>query len=253
MAHRVTTTSEYDPDELARLEEQRDFLRRSLADLDRELAAGDLNEADHAALAEDYRRRLDEADDDVTRGRSALPIPRRRMGRIAAAVFLVGLVATGAGFAVAHMAGGRNPGDTVTGTVPQTTTGLLAEAANLYADGKITDSLAVYDQVLKRDPNNVDALAERGLVLVFSGADASRQVLFEQGRLSIEQAVRIKPNDPRSLFYLGVTLTIAGEADGATKALADALANNPSAALKTQIEQFQASRAQGTTTTTKAP
>ena len=39
-----------DPDALAALEEERDFLLRSLADLDRELAAGDIDDVDHLSL-----------------------------------------------------------------------------------------------------------------------------------------------------------------------------------------------------------
>jgi cytochrome c-type biogenesis protein CcmI len=243
----MTTTSGYDPDELARLEEQRAFLRRSLADLDRELAAGDLDAADHAALADDYGRRLGEADGEVARGRSALPAPRRRAGRLAV-VALVAMVAVGAGFAVARTAGGRAPGDTITGALPQTTLGLLAEAANLARDGKITDALEVYDKVLEKDPRNVEALAERGLLLVSTGMAAERPVLVEQGRISIEDALRVKPTDPRSLFYLGLTLRLTGEPDGAAKALADALANNPPSVLRAQIEAFQASLSTASTT-----
>ena len=39
-----------DPDELATLEEQRDFLLRSLEDLEREYEAGDLTDEDHRTL-----------------------------------------------------------------------------------------------------------------------------------------------------------------------------------------------------------
>jgi tetratricopeptide (TPR) repeat protein len=168
---------------------------------------------------------------------------------------LVGLVALGAGLAVAHVAGGRKPGDTVTGSLPQTTAGVLTDAANLGAGGKVAEALALYDKLLEKDPRNVEALAERGLLLVSSGVAVDRPVLFEQGRISIEAALRIKPNDPRSLFYLGLALRLAGETDGAAKALADALANNPPGALRTQILQFQASLAMdpGSATTTTMP
>ena len=46
-----------DPDELAALEEQRDFLLRSLADLDREHDAGDLEDDDYQTLKDDYTAR----------------------------------------------------------------------------------------------------------------------------------------------------------------------------------------------------
>lgn len=49
-----------DPDVLAALEEQRDFLLRSLTDLDREHDAGDLDDHDHAELRDDYTARAAE-------------------------------------------------------------------------------------------------------------------------------------------------------------------------------------------------
>src|SRR4051794_18690615 len=45
------------PDELAALEEQRDFLLGSLRDLDAEHDAGDVDEADYLALKDDYTAR----------------------------------------------------------------------------------------------------------------------------------------------------------------------------------------------------
>lgn len=246
-----TDSGRFDPDELARLEEQRTFLRRSLDDLDRELAAGDLDEADHAALAEDYRRRLAEVDDEVSRGRSTIPpTGARRGGRMVAGVVLVTVVAIGAGVAVAASAGGRKPGDTITGNVPQTTAQLLTEAARLAIDGKYTDALETYDEVLDTDPENVEALAERGFLLVTTGMSAQRPILVEQGRISIEKALRVEPNDPRTLFYLAIALRLAGEDDAASKALTDALANDPPPALRNEILNLQSFLAGNTTPTT---
>ena len=46
-----------DLDEIARLEEERDHLLASLEDLDREFAAGDMDELDHRTLRDDYTTR----------------------------------------------------------------------------------------------------------------------------------------------------------------------------------------------------
>ena len=46
-----------DPDTLAHLEEERDFLLRSLDDLEEEYAAGDVEEDDYRALRDDYTQR----------------------------------------------------------------------------------------------------------------------------------------------------------------------------------------------------
>ncbi|HEY2330841.1 MAG TPA: c-type cytochrome biogenesis protein CcmI [Acidimicrobiales bacterium] len=251
----MTTTNDYDPDELARLEEQRSFLRRSLDDLDRELAAGDIDPADHAALSEDYRRRLEETDGQVDEGRAAVPPAKRRPGRIVAAVVLVAVVALAAGFTVANVVGGRKPGETITGNVPRTTDQLLSDAANLAQQGKYTEALKVYDQVLARDKTNIEAMSERGFLLVTTGIGANQPLLIEQGRIAIEDAVKLSPNDPRLLFYLSIALRADGEKAGAVKALADALNNNPSADLRASIEDYQASinEADSSTTTTAAP
>src|SRR4051794_35217879 len=49
-----------DPDELAALEEQRDFLLASIVDLDREHDAGDLEDDDYRTLKDDYTARAAE-------------------------------------------------------------------------------------------------------------------------------------------------------------------------------------------------
>ena len=48
------------PDELARLEEERSFLLSSLRDLEREREAGDIDELDYAALHNGYTQRAAE-------------------------------------------------------------------------------------------------------------------------------------------------------------------------------------------------
>ncbi|HYZ97739.1 MAG TPA: hypothetical protein VE575_03240, partial [Acidimicrobiales bacterium] len=53
----ATATRGLDPDALAALEEQRDFLLRSLEDLEREHDAGDVDDHDYAALKDDYTAR----------------------------------------------------------------------------------------------------------------------------------------------------------------------------------------------------
>jgi hypothetical protein len=96
------------PDELAELEEQRSFLVRSLDDLDRELAAGDVDALDAGTLRDDYTHRLAEVQRAIETGHASLPpqLPRRP-GRVVAAVVVVVGLAVGAGFAVANAAGSR--------------------------------------------------------------------------------------------------------------------------------------------------
>src|SRR5699024_2899460 len=54
------SASKLDPDELAALEDERDFLLESLRDLDAEFESGDLDEEDHEALRDEYTARAAE-------------------------------------------------------------------------------------------------------------------------------------------------------------------------------------------------
>ncbi len=53
----MATDARLDLDELARLEEERAFLLKSLDDLEREREAGDIDEHDYETLKDDYTRR----------------------------------------------------------------------------------------------------------------------------------------------------------------------------------------------------
>ena len=93
--------------------DKRAFLERSLADLDDELAAGDLAEADHARLRADYERRL--AALDAPRAERAPPSRRRGPSRTATTVGVIVLVALLSGVLLAQAVGRRGAGDSVTG------------------------------------------------------------------------------------------------------------------------------------------
>jgi hypothetical protein len=66
------------PDELARLEEERSFLLSSLRDLEREREAGDIDDLDYAALHNGYTQRAAEVIKLISRGEAMLP---RRQSR----------------------------------------------------------------------------------------------------------------------------------------------------------------------------
>ena len=66
---------------------------------------------------------------------------------------------------VASTSGQRVPGQTVTGNVPSNVSDQLAAAQQDIAQGKAVDALKLYDQVLKQDPNNAQALTFRGWIL----------------------------------------------------------------------------------------
>ena len=97
-----------------------EFLRRSLEDLDAELAAGDLSPEDHARLRDDYTARLARALRGAAPPTASPPGPSRPARPWAARV-LVGAVvvvfAVGAGLLVARTSGTRTSQDALTGDI----------------------------------------------------------------------------------------------------------------------------------------
>ena len=240
-------TAHLDPDARAELEEHRRFLLRSLEDLDAERAAGDLDEGDYQALRDDYTARAAEVLRAIEKGQvppGGPGAPGRRGRRILAALVVAAMAAT-AGLSVASFAGTRQPDDTITGNIRETTSGRLADAAGLVAQGDVTEALRIYDDVLAGDPENLEALSERGLLLVSLGFSTERPGLSEQGRASVEQALVLDPDNARALFYLGLARRLEGDDAGAAEAFTAALAADPPPALRQAMEAFLASIASG--------
>ena len=231
------------PDDLAELEEQRSFLKRSLDDLERELAAGDIGPDDAQTLRHDYRERLATVDEAITSGHVELVrnAPPRRPGRTFAVVAVVAALAVGFGFAAEHFLGSRGANQAATGNIRESTADRLQRAEELSSKGKILDALKLYDRVLDGDPENVDALVGRGLTLVRATMATGRTDFASDGQRFIERALKLQPNDPVILFYLGLSLRLQGKNDDARAAIDKALAANPPAELRKQIEQFRGS------------
>src|SRR5690606_392728 len=90
---RGASVSDRPGDEIpAPLQEQRAFLLRSLEDLEREYAAGDVDEVDYRSLKDDYTARAAAVIRAIEAGRAAAaepappPAPRRRLVVVVAAV-----------------------------------------------------------------------------------------------------------------------------------------------------------------------
>ena len=164
--------SAVDTDRLVALEEERDFLLRSLEDLEREHAAGDVDELDYHALKDDYTARAAAVLRRIHAGRSqpaVAPSQRRSWVRptgIAAAVLAFAVLA---GVLVAQTAGRRDEGEVATGGISQSVTEKLNEAGRLGGQGDMAAAIEVYDEVLEQDPANPEALTYKGWMLTLSG------------------------------------------------------------------------------------
>lgn len=205
---------------------ERDFLERSLADLELERAAGDLSDDDYADLKARYEAKLAAADA-VTVVEE--PAPRRQSRRswlVTIAVVLV--IGIGGGLAVAKWSGARKPGETVTGSVPSTSAQQLAQAATLAGDGKVLDALKIYDRVLAENPKDVRALTYKGWLLRNVGVENGEARLAAQGVQYLEQATEIDPTFAEAWLFRGIIyLRDDNDPQKATDALKAALANDP--------------------------
>jgi hypothetical protein len=179
--------NEFSDDELA---EERDFLLQSLRDLEAERDAGDVEDGDYDVLKEGYTARaaavlrVQEARargaDLEVRPEPPRPWWRRRRTVVVGAV--VGVFAVGAGLLVAHNAGQRLPGDTLSGSVPNNKVDqLLVQAGNDVQARDIKGALKAYHDALQLDPHNVPALANQGWLVAILGNTANDRGLMDQG------------------------------------------------------------------------
>ncbi|MFP5255863.1 MAG: tetratricopeptide repeat protein [Acidimicrobiia bacterium] len=162
-----------DVERMSALEVQRDFLLRSLEDLEREHDAGDVDDADYEALKDDYTARAAAVLRALEAGRRPVPAPddgpRRGRGRALLVAGATVAFAVLAGVLVAQTAGRRDPGDVITGDVAQSATEKLNQAGRLGAQGDHEAAIALYDEVLEEDPDNAEAATYRGWMLTLSG------------------------------------------------------------------------------------
>ncbi len=244
------------------LRDERELLERSLEDAEREHGVGDLTDEDYALLRARDERRLAEVvaalegtspeasepaeagtgggSGDDARGRRAPQRAwwserwRRRWRRrwwlaaggaaavlAAAVLLLVDLVAP------------RLPGQYATGSVSLNTAQRierqLAQAKALVGQGKSTEALVLYGDVLAEDPRQPVALAEWGWLDWRAATSAKEQTVAAEGASALEQAVTVDPSLFAAQYYLGVVLYEEGAASKAVTHFARFLADKPTA------------------------
>jgi tetratricopeptide (TPR) repeat protein len=236
----------------ADLVEEREFLLQSIRDLDAEFGAGDLDADDYRTLRDDYTaraaavlRRLDGSNDSITADRTApfganvasstLPRPKATpRGRAVAAAAVLALVSAGAGYAVATSAGERLATDEASGNIVEGSTDRITKAQLLVSEGRILEAVRVYDDLLREDPENPVALAQRGWLLIRVGEPS----LVDRGLASIDRAIALEPDFADAHFFRGMALLRAkGEPAMAIEAFEQGLATNPPPEVRAGLEQ----------------
>lgn len=164
------------PDRLAQLEEERRFLLRSLDDLEREHAAGDVDEHDYTVLRDGYTARAAAVLRSIDEGRAAMPARRRsRPGVVAAWVVGVVAVAALSGWLVARSSGQRISGQSMTGgQAVDEVSAKLAEARSLLGTDPFR-AVELYGEVIELEPDNAEARTYMAWLLALSASSASDQ------------------------------------------------------------------------------
>jgi tetratricopeptide (TPR) repeat protein len=212
-----------DPDELARLEDERDHLLRSLDDLDAEHDAGDLTDEEYEGLRDEYTNRAAEVLKAIEGQRDAMVAarPPRSTTRIALSVFTVVAVAAVAGVLLARSLGARGNGTEITGS-GSTMRDRLAECQRLF--GTPSKAVGCYDKILTDDPKNLEAMTYRGWALVQGGRSADAGATFDK-------VVALDPTYPDVYVFRAVLKKNAGDFAGAQHELDTLYSLNPPASL----------------------
>lgn len=229
-------------------DEQLGFLLESLDDLERERAAGDIDELDYLALKDDYTARSAALLRTVgaAGAASAAPSPRTssRRGVILTAGAAV-VFAVLAGVLVAQSAGRRDPGEVITGGIRQSVTEKLNEAGRRGGSGDLDAAVALYDEVLAVEPDNAEAQTYRGWMLTLSGDD-------QAGLTALLTAATEHPTYPDVHAFLAIVFLRNGLVAQADREMQRLDALNPPPAIRelTANLRDQIDRALATTSTT---
>jgi tetratricopeptide (TPR) repeat protein len=231
------------------LDDQREFLLRSIDDAERELAAGDLAQADFDVLVQRDRQRLaeveaelaelgPEAPDDpepalLTATAADLPArrrfgPWRRVGIVAASLLIV----VGAVILVNHAVNPSLPGQPSSGSVTESKVKLIAgeltEAALLNNNNEGVQALQLYQKVLTQDPGDPIALASSGWLEWNYGTAGGSLSSEAAGRKSEKEAIAKAPSYWAGHLFLGlIILNEDRNVSGAIKQFTKFLSESP--------------------------
>jgi hypothetical protein len=233
-----------------RLLEERDDLLRSLEDLEREFAAGDIAEVDLQRLRNDYisrtatlTKRIDRLDD-VEVGRSTkhtgMKGLRRRLGRSRTRRTLVAVTSVWVIAAVTlvalHFSGVRLPGQSATGSISLSQSLLveqeLTQASTFANAGNTSGAYSLYSKILSQVPDQIEALTYQGWLTRLSGVDAHNVGVVATGDAEIARAVALSPGYPDARGLDGVAL--AEDQNKTAEAISEFkafLADHPSSSL----------------------
>ena len=214
-----------------RSSDRREFLERSLADLEEEHAAGDLSDDDHARLRADYERRLDALEHPEPPPAAPRHRPPRRAspgGRFAAIAFVIA-VAVGAGALLAASVGRRDAGDNITGidlsddeasSGPAATGTTLPPALSSCFELSSSEAFDCYIAYTRANPDDARGFLYFGVYSVSQGIEAESQELIDGGETFLRRALEIAPGLVEARANLAILLERTGRDAEAAEVLA---------------------------------
>ena len=220
------------------LRDEQQFLLNSLRDLERERAAGDIDDDDYRTLRDGYVARTAAITRELQGAEVVDDVPRSKWLRRVLVSVCVLAVAVGSGVLVARSSGQRLPGQTASGGIEQSTANILATARQLnFSDP--AKSIELYSQVLKLEPDNVEALTYRSWILALSAREAAGEVKQLALATAVGDLIRAQQADPiypDAHCFLGIVyFRFLEQASLAKKQLDVCVAMNPPASVSSFV------------------
>ena len=201
--------------------EQKEFLLKSLQELDQELESGNLSSDDHDMLVRRYTRELA----DITESEKAASSGQqpKKGYRTKALLWSLGVVLLGvvAGITVSQTSGDRSEGESITGSIRKSVNTQISEAQMLLGNrDRWGEAIEIFDQVLEVQPSNLEAMTYRSWLNYQSGADADIQIA------AWEEVLVLEPSYPDALVFISIALSNEGRHSQAATYL-DELRSSP--------------------------
>jgi len=217
--------AEADPTPPVERDESTEFLLQSLRDLERERAAGDIDEDDYRALADDYTARAAAALRAEQRGQAPPPAPKARRSGTQWLLIVVALVAFAGltGWLVADASGRREGGQGITGDITRTPTQEAGRCIDLTVENELVKAIPCYEDVLEDDPDNPAARTYLGWTLFLTASTSGEALpqetvaeIYAAARRQLDRAVEADPRyaDARA-FQIAVAVREGRFADAA--------------------------------------
>ncbi len=188
------------------LRDEQQFLLDSLRDLERERAAGDIDENDYTTLRDGYIARAAAITRELDGSAEPEPVAPSRWKRRALVALAVVAFGVGSGVLVARQSGQRLPGQSLSGGIEQSSATLLATARQLnFSDPQ--KAIELYTQVLDNEPDNTEALTYRSWILALTARNATgsvKQLALATVVSDLLRAQKADPEYPDAHCFLGI-------------------------------------------------